>query len=92
MISTSLPLILVAGIIIFLGLVFGEVAVLLKLPKITGYIFAGILLNPGLTNIVPQSFIRHAQVVTDVALSFITFSIGGTLFYPRIKSLGKSIL
>ncbi len=92
MINTSLPLILVAGIIIFLGLVFGEVAVRLKLPRITGYIFAGILLNPGLMNIVPQSFIRHAQVVTDVALSFITFSIGGTLFYPRVKSLGKSIL
>ena len=90
--NVSLPLILVAGIIIFLGLIFGELAVRLRLPKITGYIFAGILLNPGLTNIVPQNFIRHAQVVTDVALSFITFSIGGTLFYPRVKSLGKSIL
>jgi len=90
--NISLPLILVAGIIIFLGLVFGELAVRLRLPKITGYIFAGVLLNPGFTDIVPQSFVRHAEIITDVALSFITFSIGGTLFYPRVKSLGRSIL
>jgi len=83
---------LIVGIIVFTGFIFGEIASKIKLPKVTGYILAGILLNPGLFKIVPKDFIVHTDLVTNIALSFITFSVGGTLFYPHIKRLGKGIL
>lgn len=84
--------VLLFGIIIFFGLILGEIAVKCRLPKITGYLLAGILFNPHLFHIISRDIIQHANLVTDVSLSFITFSVGGTLLYPRLKALGKGIL
>lgn len=85
------PLLLI-GITIFGGFVGGEVAKRLRLPKVTGYILAGVLLNPGILGIIPEDFPKHTDVVTNIALSFITFSVGGTLLFSRLRKLGKSIL
>jgi Kef-type K+ transport system membrane component KefB len=84
--------ILIVGIIIFTGFIFGEIAKKIKLPKVTGYIFAGILLNPSLFSLIPENFIVHTSLITNISLSIITFSVGGTLVYSRIKKLGKGIL
>jgi len=83
---------LIVGIIVFTGFVFGEIATKIKLPKVTGYILAGILLNPNLLTLIPKNFIDHTSFITNISLSFITFSVGGTLLYPHIKKLGKGIL
>jgi len=83
--------ILIFGTILTTGFVCGELAEKIKLPRITGYIIAGILLNPQLFAIFPKDLVDHTGLITKIALSFITFSIGGTLFYPMIKKLGKSI-
>jgi Kef-type K+ transport system membrane component KefB len=84
--------ILIIGIIIFSGFIIGEICTRLGLPKVTGYILAGLLLNPNLTHFIPGSFIEHTNLVTNIALSFITFSVGGTLLFAKIRSLGKSII
>ena len=84
--------ILIIGIILFTGFVMGELCTHIGLPKVTGYILAGIILNPRLTHFIPESFVDHTSLVTNVALSFITFSVGGTLLFPKIRALGKSII
>ncbi|MGA1790482.1 MAG: cation:proton antiporter [bacterium] len=84
--------ILIVGIIVFTGFIFGEIAEKLRLPKVTGYILAGIFLNPGLFNFITQDFIDHTTLVTNISLAFITFSVGGSLLYSRIKRMGKGIL
>ena len=84
--------ILIIGIIIFSGLVVGEICTRIGLPKVTGYILAGLLLNPNLTNVIPETFVEHTSLVTNIALSFITFSVGGTLLFSKIRRLGKSII
>ena len=84
--------ILTIGIIIFTGFIAGEFCTRIKLPKVTGYILAGLLLNPDLTHFIPNSFVSHTSLVTNIALSFITFSVGGTLLFPKVRSLGKPIL
>lgn len=83
---------LIVGIIIFTGFILGELLSKIKLPKVTGYILAGVLLNPQLFHIIPTDFTNHTDVITNIALSFITFSVGGTLLYKRIKKLGKGIV
>jgi len=83
---------LVVGIIVLSGFICGELAGRLKLPKVTGYILAGILLNPDISSFIPADFPSHALPVANIALAFIAFFIGGTLFYPRLKKLGKGIL
>lgn len=83
---------LTVGTIILAGFVFGEIAARLRVPKVTGYILAGVILNPGLFHLIPATFTRHTDPVTAIALSFITFSVGGTLLLPRLRRLGKGIL
>ena len=84
--------ILIIGIIIFTGFIFGELCSRFGLPKVTGYIIAGLILNPGITHFIPESFVGHTSLVTNIALSFITFSVGGTLLFSKIRALGKSII
>jgi len=88
----SLPPILIFAVILSFGFLCGELAVKLKLPKVTGYILAGVLLNPGVSHVIAPSFADHTAVITNVALSFITFSVGGTLLYPRVRRLGAPII
>jgi len=90
--GVKLSPILIVGTIISVGFLFGEIAKKLKLPKVTGYIFAGVLLNPSLFTFIPQSFVDHTGIVTDIALCFITFSVGGTLLVKTMKKTGKSLL
>ncbi|MBN2009671.1 cation:proton antiporter [candidate division KSB1 bacterium] len=84
--------ILLIGIIIFTGFIVGEICTRIGLPKVTGYILAGLILNPQLTHFVPETFVVHTDLVTNIALSFITFSVGGTLLFSKIRILGKSII
>ncbi|MFO8233820.1 MAG: cation:proton antiporter [Bacteroidales bacterium] len=64
----------------------------MNLPKITGYIIAGILLSPPIAPFVPESFVDHTKIVTNISLSIITFSVGGSLLISKIKNQGKQIL
>jgi Kef-type K+ transport system membrane component KefB/CBS domain-containing protein len=82
---------LIAGIILLVGFVFGEIARRLMLPKVTGYIFAGILLKLHPFHTIPSDFLEHTAFITNISLAFITFSVGGTLLYSRFKRLGRAV-
>jgi len=84
--------VLVVGVVLTCGLALGKLVEHLGLPRVTGYILAGVLLNPHLVHLVPPEFPGHTSVGMSIALAFITFSVGGSLYWPRMKSLGRSIL
>jgi len=83
---------LITGVILLAGFLLGELAAKLFLPKVTGYIIAGVLLNPQLFDIVPLDYADKTDFITRIALSFITFSVGGSLLKNNLKESGKSIL
>lgn len=83
---------LLIGIIITFGFGLGEVAERLNLPRVTGYIIAGVLLNPRVFHIVPLGFMHGVDPVVNVALSILTFEIGGTLALAPLRELGKGIV
>ncbi|QIA07576.1 cation:proton antiporter [Draconibacterium halophilum] len=84
--------ILSIGLLIFSGYLLGELAEKIKLPKISGYILAGILLNPDLSGIMSKEFVEHTDPLLSASLSFITFSIGGSLSAKKLRATGKAIL
>uniref|UniRef100_UPI00321645CC cation:proton antiporter n=1 Tax=uncultured Draconibacterium sp. TaxID=1573823 RepID=UPI00321645CC len=84
--------ILSIGVLIFSGFILGEFAEKVKLPRISGYILAGILLNPDLSGIMSDQFVEHTDPLLSVSLSFITFSIGGSLSAKKLKATGKKVL
>ncbi len=79
------------GLILIVGYIFGNLANLFKLPRVSGYILAGIIMSPSLLGIIDRKFLENADVVTHASLSIITFLIGASLSWKRIKRFGKSI-
>ena len=79
------------------GLLLSRLAKLLKLPAVTAYLVAGILVGPyclGLLGVPGLGFISTADVksysiVCDVALGFIAFSMGNEFRLAQLKSVGK---
>ncbi|HYX07194.1 MAG TPA: cation:proton antiporter, partial [Bacteroidales bacterium] len=84
--------ILLYGLVIIAGYIAGIIAEKASLPRVTGYLLVGVLLNPQVTTIIPEGFIQNTQFVTNVSLAFITFSVGGTLKLSKLKKMGKMIL
>ena len=72
----------------------------LKLPSVTAYLIAGVLIGPycmGALNIEGLGFTSHEAVstlalVSEVALGFIAFSIGNEFRVEELKHTGKQAL
>ncbi|RQW07624.1 MAG: hypothetical protein EH225_01460 [Calditrichaeota bacterium] len=62
-----------------------------KLPKITGYILAGILVGPYLINLLSVPVVKNLQLIDNIALSLIALTAGGEFRYKKIRSQFKII-
>ena len=67
---------LALAIALVFGLLSTRLMKLIKLPNVTGFLLAGLLIGPYCFNIVTADFVRNYEVIIDVALGFIAFSIG----------------
>ena len=82
---------LLAGIIIGLGFLIGKGTHLLKITGIVGYIATGIILGPEVLGILQLNSIE-IETITNVALGFVAFIIGGELTISLLRKMGKSII
>jgi Kef-type K+ transport system membrane component KefB len=84
---------LAVGLLLISGYWGGRAANIVKLPRVSGYLVAGMLLSPSFSNVLSHDLIdKDLYVVTEIALGIIAYTIGGSLVLERIKHLGKSIL
>ena len=58
---------------LFSGFAMTRLTKLARLPNVTGYILAGILIGPYVLNLVPQRIIDGTDFLSDIALAFIAF-------------------
>ena len=85
------------SVALFAGLMLSRLAKLVKLPAVTAYLVAGILVGPyllGALGVPGLGFISMADVssysiLADVALGFIAFSIGNEFRLSQLKQTGK---
>ena len=88
---------LVLAVALMAGLMLSRVAKLMKLPAVTAYLVAGILIGPyclgafGISGLGFTSMdnVKAFGIVSDVALGFIAFSIGNEFRLAQLKSTGK---
>ncbi len=88
---------LTLAIALFTGLMLSRLAKLVKLPAVTAYLIAGVLLGPfviGALGIEGLGFISREDVekysiISDVALGFIAFAIGNEFRLSHLKHTGK---
>jgi Kef-type K+ transport system membrane component KefB len=83
---------LVLGFMLLAAYCIGFLLERLGLPRITGYIFAGLLLGPYFLNFYTAKSVADLSFLNSLALAFIAFSAGGELHLARIKKNLKSIL
>jgi Kef-type K+ transport system membrane component KefB len=88
---------LTLSVALFAGLMLSRLAKLVKLPAVTAYLVAGILVGPyiiGALGIKGLGFLSHEEIksfslLSDVALGFIAFSIGNEFRLAQLKQTGK---
>ncbi len=100
-----MQILLTLSIALFAGLMLSRLAKVLKLPAVTAYLVAGILIGPFLFGslFIPgaegakyflgftkdQISSSYFEIVADVALGFIAFSIGNEFRLSQLKKTGK---
>ena len=88
---------LAVSIALLCGLLMTRAFKPLKLPSVTAYLIAGVLIGPyclgqigvGGIGFVTMAEVEHLKVVADVALGFIAFSIGNEFRVEELKVIGK---
>lgn len=83
---------IVLSIILFAGFVMTRLTNTLNLPKVSGYILAGILIGPCGLNFIPEAMIAHMSFISDLALAFIAFGVGKFFKKEVLKQTGKKII
>jgi len=86
-----LNIILKISIILVAGFIFGKGAKFLKLPSVSGYLIAGLLLGPSLFNFVSSEEAESFEIISEITLSFIAFGIGSEFMLKDIVKMGKKI-
>jgi len=80
---------LILAILLGAGFFFAKVGQLIRLPSVTGYILAGLILGPsGLELVTEEAIGSNLEHFTQIALMLIAFGIGEHL---DIKGLSQSI-
>ena len=80
------------SIILFSGFILTRMTNTLNMPKVSGYILAGILIGPCCFNFIPAPVIDGMSFVSDLALSFIAFGVGKFFKKEVLMRTGKRII
>ena len=80
------------AIILAAGFLLTRITKLLKLPNVTAYVVAGIIIGPFCLKAVPESVIDGSAFVSDIALAFIAFSAGEFFRFSSFKGKGKQLV
>lgn len=91
-VSEGTRILLILSVILFAGFIMTRLTNTLNLPKVSGYILAGILIGPCGLNMVPVDIIGHMGFVSDLALSFIAFGVGKFFKKEVLLKTGKRII
>lgn len=83
---------LLLSIILFSGFIMTRLTNTLNMPKVSGYILAGILIGPCCLDFIPHDTISSMGFISDIALAFIAFGVGKFFKKEVIMKTGKRII
>jgi Kef-type K+ transport system membrane component KefB len=80
------------GFLLLAAYLTGDVLSRFKLPKLTGYILAGILFGPHALGLIGVGTVRDLKLIDDLALTFIALAAGGELRLAELRQRRRSIV
>jgi Kef-type K+ transport system membrane component KefB len=81
-----------ASALLIIGFIFGRLINMVKLPRVTGYIIAGIIFGPSLLNIFSEKHLTQFDFIPQLALGIIALVIGAGLSFDLVKRLGSRFI
>ena len=79
------------GIILLMALLAGHLVKIIRVPEVTGYILAGVLVGPSGFGWITHQNLTVLDVFSEVALGLILFSIGSVFEFSRLRESGRKI-
>ncbi len=83
---------LILGLILLAAYCFGFLLERIGLPRIVGYILAGLFMGPFFLNLYSLSEVNSLSFINKLALAFIAFCAGGELRISNLRKILKSIV
>ena len=83
---------LTIGIAMAAGLAVSRLARLVKLPNVTAFLVAGLLIGPCVGGIITEEQAASMNIISEAALGFIAYAIGGEFKLTYLKKIGKAPL
>ena len=84
--------ILSVGLLLAAGYILGKLFEQIRLPSITGYILAGLLMGESISGIITPEMAGNLHVLTEIALGIIALTIGGEFSLDKIRRTGVKII
>ena len=85
-------LLIYISVVMLIGFSVGKLFEHYRLPAITGYLIAGVLVGPYGMGLISMQAVNGFDVITKIVLGIIAFQIGTELFIPVLKRSGKRLL
>lgn len=76
------------ALILFSGLILGRAVKLIRLPNVTGYLIAGLIIGPYGFRLISANMVGDLELISEMALAFIAFTIGSEFKLSYIKRVG----
>lgn len=83
---------LVVGIMLLTSYLFSDIVKKIKLPRLSGYMFMGVILGTSGVGVLTDDIVDNLQFLENLALSFIALTAGGELRFSQVKVYKKSIV
>ena len=90
--SPAAVVILSVALMLFFGFAITRITKRLRLPSVTAYIAAGILLGPYVLDLVPTEVVDGMSFLSDIALAFIAFGVGEFFKVSTLKKNGWRVI
>ncbi len=78
-------IIISVAVMLLSGFLMTRITKKLKLPNVTAYILAGIVIGPFCLDLIPQSIVKGTEFLADIALAFIAFGTGEFFKFSKLK-------
>ncbi|MDO5028845.1 MAG: cation:proton antiporter [Bacillota bacterium] len=80
------------AVLILSGILLARIIGKLKFPDVTAYLLAGILIGPSVLGLLSFEQVKSMEIISEVALAFIAFSVGSEMNIKNIQKIGGKIL
>ena len=80
------------GLILLFALLVGHLVKFIRVPEVTGYLIAGMIVGPSVLGVVTHENLESLHIFSEVGLGLILFSIGAVFEIGRMRAIARQLV